>query len=125
MAQLGVAGQVTDKDDAVDVCHGFRSSPTGRPRLLVSPGAVIGSGGGGDPVAVVIGRGRSGRCACRDLGRRLGVAVLDAPEGTVTGDTVGDLQDAGDLGERLGWAGEEEEVVDSLALVRDLVSEAP
>ena len=36
---------------------------------------------------------------------------------------VGDLQDAGDLGERLGRRCEEQEVVDGLALVADLVGE--
>jgi len=36
-----------------------------------------------------------------------------------------DLQDARDLGQRLGRAAEEEEVIDRLALVRDLVGEAP
>ena len=35
-------------------------------------------------------------------------------------DAVGDLEDARDLGERLGRRGEEQEVVDGLALVVDL-----
>ena len=40
-------------------------------------------------------------------------------------DAVGDLEDAHDLGERLGGGGEEQEVVDGLALVVDLERQAP
>ena len=54
---------------------------------------------------------------------RLRVAALDAAERAVAHDAVGDLQDARDLGERLGRRGEEQQVVDRLALVVDLVGE--
>src|SRR5882762_3630467 len=95
-----------------------RSSPTGRSRLLRGPVGVIGSAS-----VVSAGRGRSGR-GDRELRRCLGVLrALDAPVGAVAHHAVRDLQDAGDLRERLGRRGEEKEVVDRFALVIDLVGE--
>src|SRR6476646_2190775 len=91
------------------------SSPTGRPRLLRCLVAVIGGSG----------RGRGGRRRGRLSGRLLVGRPLHASVRTVTHDAVGDLQHARDLVERLDGAREEEEVVDRLALVRDLVREPP
>src|SRR4051812_18470757 len=86
---------------------GSRSSPTGRPRLLRRLVAVIGGRG----------RGRCGRRRGRLGGRLLVRRALDAAIRAVTHDAVGDLQDARDLVERLDGAGEQEQVVDRLALV--------
>ena len=53
LAQLGVAGQVADQDDAIDVgAMTLRSSPSGRSRLLrAAVGVIVGPGRGAAGVA--------------------------------------------------------------------------
>src|SRR5262249_7822017 len=101
---LGVASQVSDEDDAIDVGHVFAPSRSGGTRLLRGPVVVIGGRGHG--------RGRR---------RRLRLPALDTPDCQVAHDAVGDLEDARDLGQRRRRRREEKQVVDPLALVTDLV----
>ena len=84
----------------------FAPSWCEEPRLLRCPVGVIGGSG-----------------HCRDRRRRLRVAALDAPDGEMAHDAVGDLQHARDLRERGRSGGEEEQVVDAVGLVVDLVGE--
>ena len=110
----GSRRQVADEHDAVDVCcHGFRSSPTGRVQATPRPRRC---------------HRRTAAAAAAGAARRSATGAfvwptLDAPERAVAHDAVGDLEHARDLGERLGGRGEEQQVVDRLALVVDLVRE--
>src|SRR5437763_6171518 len=81
-------------------------SESGGPRLLRGPVVVIGARGHG-----------------RDRCGRLRLASLDAGDGEVAYDAVGDLQDAGDPRQRRRRDREDQHVAGALRLVADLVGE--
>ena len=96
--QLGVARQVADEDDAVDVGHYWTSFRSGLARSVLPRGR---------PRQVPDRRCPSG----------------DPPRRHMAHDAVRDPQDARDLVQRLGLGGELEQVVGALRLVVDLVGE--
>ena len=100
VAQLGVARQVADEDDAVDVA-GHYSSPSSVDRARATS----------SPRRPAHAHWLASNQACRDRVRQ------------VAHDAVGDPEDARDLVERLGLGAEREQVVDALALLVDLVRE--
>ena len=104
MAQLGVASQVADEHDAVDV------SPCG-----------YSSSAGTDSISPASSLVPAPPRPARADGHR--PAALDPTCRQVAHDAVVDLEHARDLVQRVGLAGDVEQVVDAVGLLVDLVGE--
>ena len=96
--ELWVAGQVPDQDDAVDVGHGYSSSDA-----TISASAPS--------------------CRAGADAATVSPTSLGSPHGQVAHDPVGDLEDPGDLLERLRLSRKGQQVVGAVGLVVDLVGE--